>query len=101
MYRRRTLVLRVFGAARWVLPWLCVLGLSATLAYATDVAITGGHLVPEASVATSAPDASDPSLDFCAAAASPMQYLGGNNWVRIAPRPPAGCVDNLPPTEPN
>ncbi len=92
MQRRRTLVQVVFGAARWVLPWLCVLALSATLAYATDAAITGGRLVPDAPVTMPAPAETEVGVDFCAAASSPAQYIGGNNWIHIEPGRPEGCA---------
>ncbi len=95
MQRRGILVYAVFGAARWVLPWLCVLALSATLAYATDAALTGGHSVSEASVTSSAPAATEAGVDFCAAASSPAQYVGLNNWIPVAPRRSGGCADNL------
>ncbi len=91
MQRRRTVLRALFGAARWVLPWLCVLALSASLAYATDVALTGGQLVPQAPVTIAVPTATDAGVDFCAVASSPAQYIGGNNWIHIEPGPPAGC----------
>lgn len=92
MQRRRILLQGLFGAARWVLPWLCVLALSASLAYATDAALTGGHVVPEAPVTVTVPSATDVSVDFCTAASSPAQYIGGNTWVHIEPGPPRGCA---------
>jgi hypothetical protein len=91
----------ILGPARWVLPWLCVLAVSATLAYATNAAITGGRLVSEASVTISAPAATDTDVDFCAAASSPAQYVGLNNWIPVAPRRPGGCADNLKSIAPN
>ena len=91
MQRSRTVLRALFGAARWVLPWLCVLALSASLAYATDVALTGGQLVPQAPVTIAVPTATDAGVDFCAVASSPAQYIGGNNWIHIEPGPPAGC----------
>ncbi len=92
MQRRRTLLRGLFGAARWVLPWLCVLALSASLAYATDAALTGGHPLPEVPVTIAAPMATEVGVDFCAAASSQAQYIGGNNWIHIEPRPPEGCA---------
>jgi len=86
------LVRGVVGAAGWGWPWLAVLALSACLAYATDAALTGGHLVPEVSATGSAPPATDGAVDFCAAARSPAQYVGTNTWIHVAPRPAAGCT---------
>ncbi len=92
MQRGRMLVRGVVGAAGWGWPWLAVLALSACLAYATDAALTGGHLVPEVSATGSAPPATDGAVDFCAAARSPAQYVGTNTWIHVAPRPAAGCT---------
>jgi hypothetical protein len=92
MQRRRTVLRGLFGAARWVAPWLCVLALSASLAYATDAALTGGHVVPEAPVTIAASTATEVDVDFCAAASSTALYIGTNNWVHIEPRPPQGCT---------
>ncbi len=92
MQRGRTLVRGVVGAAGWGWPWLAVLALSASLAYATDAALTGGHLVPEVSTTVSAPTATDSAVDFCAAASSPAQYVGANTWIHIAARPAGGCT---------
>jgi hypothetical protein len=92
MQRRGTLLHAVFGAARWVLPWLCVLVLSATLAYATDLALTGGHPVAAVPMATAAPTATDVTANFCTVASSPSQYVGDNSWIRVGPRPAEGCV---------
>ena len=92
MQHRRTFLYGVFGAARWLLPWLCALALSATLAYATDAAITGGHPLPDASVPVSAPSETAVGVDYCAAASSPAQYIGQGNWIHIEPMPSRGCA---------
>jgi hypothetical protein len=39
----------------------------------------------------STPAVSDADVDVCAAASSPMQYIGGNNWIRVEPRRSASC----------
>ncbi len=68
------------------------MALSASLAYATDAALTGGQLVPQAPVTMALPTATDAGVDYCAVASSPAQYIGGNNWVHIEPMPPTGCA---------
>src|SRR5260370_20987492 len=91
MQRGRTLVRGVVGAAGWGWPWLAVLALSASLAYATDAALTGGHLVPEVSTTVSAPTAADSAVDFCSAASSPAQYVCANTRIHV-PNPPSAGV---------
>lgn len=99
--------------ARWGLPWICALVLSATLAYAMDAAVGGGSwarhtqvnigaqqttdgaLVPEGPdtslMALTQPEGSD-SRDGCDISGGRLLYVGLNSWIsaeaKVAPCPP-------------
>ena len=65
--------------ARWALPWICVLALSAGLASALTVALAG------------APSA----REVCYADGGRLLYVGLNSWIPADPRV-GPCPTNKP-----
>jgi hypothetical protein len=79
-------------SVRWGLPWLTLLAISASLAYAMTVAIAGhasagDALTTIAAVHASAttPAAIHPRGEGCDTSAGRMQYVGLNTWIPAAP----------------
>jgi hypothetical protein len=98
--------------ARWGLPWICALLLSATLAYALDTAVAGGSWARQTQVNIAAqqttdgplvPEGHDTSLvaltqlkgsdspDGCDLSGGRLFYVGLNTWIpaeaKVAPCP--------------
>ena len=98
--------------ARWGVPWICALVLSATLAYAMDTAVAGGSWARQAQVNTAAqqttdgafvPEGPDTSVmaltqpkgsdsrDGCDISGGRLLYVGLNTWIpaeaKVAPCP--------------
>ena len=72
-------------AARWGLPWLFVLTISAGAAYAMTVALGP------------ASDKSDvPSTQGACVATAPMVYVGLNSWIHDPGYPVETCQDDAP-----
>jgi hypothetical protein len=116
MNRRPGLLIAVARGVRWGLPWLSVLAISASVAYAAMVAIASGPVAADAVVTNSAahtpaqalrtagPVASVTSTasvdrlgskDACDTAAGRMLYVGLNSWIP-AERGAARCPDGIP-----
>ena len=92
--------------ARWGLPWICALVLSASLAYAMNTAVSGGPwarqtemnigapqttdgpLVPErpdtSLIAPTEPKGSD-ARDGCDISGGRLLYVGLNSWIPAEP----------------
>ena len=88
---------------RWVLPWLCVLALSASIAYATMLALGGAAPASPATTTGSAAEASTRapatvsstgSESRVSAETTCARYFGGNPTDAAVPEltaPPAWC----------
>src|SRR5437016_4067340 len=80
------------GSARWLLPWIAALLVSATLAYAITSAITGGSSEsdqqPYVPVAMSTGEAA--RTERCAAKGGGLMHVGLDSWI-VAESQRIGC----------
>jgi hypothetical protein len=79
--QRPRLVASLVGGARWVLPWIMVMALSASLSYAMNVAVGGGTSAQSVAGGGSAPVKVDASCDTRGGS----QYVGLNTWISTPP----------------
>jgi hypothetical protein len=101
--------------ARWGLPWLGVVAISASLAYAMTVAVGGGASAGDPAAATvvaqapadalvtevSGRSVTSPAIDrvsrneACDTSGGRMLYVGLNSWIRAEPKV-APCPESAP-----
>jgi hypothetical protein len=81
------LVANVIGGARWVLPWIAVVALSASLSCAMNVAVGGGTSAQSVEGGGSAPVEVDARCDTRGGS----HYVGLNTWISTPPGW-TGCI---------
>jgi hypothetical protein len=85
--QRHRMVASLVGGARWGLPWIAIMALSASLSYAMNVAVGGGTTTQSLEGGGSAPVKVDASCDTRGGS----QYVGLNTWISTPPGW-TGCI---------
>jgi hypothetical protein len=109
MNRIPELLIALVRGARWGLPWLGLVAISVSVAYAMTVAVAGGTStgdaastsvvgqVPAQELAFAVPGSAAPpaAAAACDTGGGRLLYVGLNSWIPTEPKL-APCTENAP-----